>query len=101
MHARAEAAVADGIAPDSPAAEPIVAELVAAWLPTQKAPPAEDPPPAEDGPAARTRLLEQLGTVAEPLVARYWRLLCTATGRPAPPGAAAADRLAAFLGREA
>ncbi|MFJ9614493.1 TIGR03086 family metal-binding protein [Streptomyces noursei] len=85
MHARAEAAVADGIAPDSPAAEPIVAELVAAWLPTQKAPPAEDPPPAEDGPAARTRLLEQLETVAEPLVARYWRLLCTATGRPAPP----------------
>ncbi|QRX91576.1 TIGR03086 family metal-binding protein [Streptomyces noursei] len=85
MHARAEAAVADGIAPDSPAAEPIVAELVAAWLPTQKAPLAGDAPPAEDGPAARTRLLEQLETAAEPLVARYWRLLCTATGRPAPP----------------
>ncbi|MYT29194.1 MULTISPECIES: TIGR03086 family metal-binding protein [unclassified Streptomyces] len=82
MHTRAEAAVADGIAPDSPAAAPVVAELVAAWLPTQKALPDS---PTEDGPAARTRLLEQLETAAEPLVERYWRLLCTVTGRPAPP----------------
>ncbi|MGG2465271.1 TIGR03086 family metal-binding protein [Streptomyces sp. RGM 3693] len=82
MHTRAEAAVADGIAPDSPAAAPLVAELVAAWLPTQSGTP---DPPTEDGPAARTRLLEQLERAAEPLVEHYWRLLCTATGRPAPP----------------
>ncbi|WP_043263776.1 TIGR03086 family metal-binding protein [Streptomyces sp. CT34] len=82
MRTRAEAAVAAGIAPDSPAAEPVLAELIAAWIPTQAA---TADPPAEDGPAARTRLLEQLETVAEPLVERYWQLLCTATGRPAPP----------------
>ncbi|MGD3104743.1 TIGR03086 family metal-binding protein [Streptomyces sp. YGL11-2] len=82
MRTRAEAAVAAGIAPDSPAAEPALAELIAAWIPTQAATP---DPPAADGPAARTRLLEQLETVAEPLVERYWQLLCTATGRPAPP----------------
>ncbi|GGU92013.1 hypothetical protein GCM10010211_68520 [Streptomyces albospinus] len=82
MRTRAEAAVAAGIAPDSPVAEPVLAELVAAWIPTQAATP---DPPAEDGPAARTRLLEQLETAAEPLVERYWQLLCTATGRPTPP----------------
>ncbi|MHB6906593.1 TIGR03086 family metal-binding protein [Streptomyces sp. DB-54] len=82
MRTRAEAAVADGIAPDSPAAAPLVAELVAAWLPTQAGTP---DPPTEDGPAARTRLLEQLRAATEPLAERYWRLLCTATGRPAPP----------------
>ncbi|WP_438488656.1 TIGR03086 family metal-binding protein [Streptomyces sp. S186] len=95
MHTRAEAAVTDGIAPDSPAAAPVVAELVAAWLPTQAAVP---DPPTEDGPAARARLLEQLETAAEPLVERYWRLLCTVTGRPAPPrwGAAGAWTAAAL-----
>ncbi|MGA5565359.1 TIGR03086 family metal-binding protein [Streptomyces platensis] len=82
MRARGEAAVAAGVAPDSPAAEPVVAELVAAWLPTQTG---TADPPAEDGPAARARLLEQLETAAEPLVERYWQLLCTVTGRPAPP----------------
>ncbi|MFI5526512.1 TIGR03086 family metal-binding protein [Streptomyces platensis] len=82
MRARGEEAVAAGIAPDSPAAEPVIAELVAAWLPTQTG---TADPPAEDGPAARARLLEQLETAAEPLVERYWQLLCTVTGRPAPP----------------
>ncbi|QHC26824.1 TIGR03086 family metal-binding protein [Streptomyces sp. GS7] len=82
MRTRADAAVAAGIAPDSPVAEPVLAELIAAWIPTQAT---THDPPAEDGPAARTRLLEQLETVAEPLVERYWQLLCTATGRPAPP----------------
>ncbi|MFD5398221.1 TIGR03086 family metal-binding protein [Streptomyces sp. NPDC127097] len=82
MRTRGEAAVAAGIAPDSPAAEPVIAELVAAWLPTQTG---TADPPAEDGPAARARLLEQLETAAEPVVERYWQLLCTVTGRPAPP----------------
>ncbi|WP_433859855.1 TIGR03086 family metal-binding protein [Streptomyces kronopolitis] len=82
MRVRGEEAVAAGIAPDSPAAEHVLAELIAAWLPTQAATP---DPPAEDGPRARGRLLEQLETAAEPAVARYWQLLCTLTGRPAPP----------------
>ncbi|MER6845335.1 TIGR03086 family metal-binding protein [Streptomyces platensis] len=82
LRVRGEGAVAAGIAPDSPAAEPVVAELVAAWLPTQTG---TADPPAEDGPAARARLLEQLETAAEPLVERYWQLLCAVTGRPAPP----------------
>ncbi|MFF9784441.1 TIGR03086 family metal-binding protein [Streptomyces nigrescens] len=82
MRVRGEAAVAAGIAPDSPAAEPVIAELVAAWLPTQTG---TAGPPTEDNPAARARLLEQLETAAEPVVERYWQLLCTVTGRPAPP----------------
>ncbi|MEU5543349.1 TIGR03086 family metal-binding protein [Streptomyces sioyaensis] len=82
MRLRGEEAVAAGIAPDSPAAEPMLAELIAAWLPTQTGTP---DPPAEDGPAARARLLEQLECAAEPAVERYWQLLCTVTGRPAPP----------------
>ncbi|MFG2287947.1 TIGR03086 family metal-binding protein [Streptomyces sp. NPDC048595] len=82
MRERAEEAVAAGIAPDSPAAGPVVAELVAAWLPTQAGTAGA---PTEDGPPARARLLEQLRTAAEPSVERYWRLLCAVTGRPAPP----------------
>ncbi|MFI2186649.1 TIGR03086 family metal-binding protein [Streptomyces sioyaensis] len=82
MRVRGEEAVAAGIAPDSPAAEPVLAELIAAWIPTQTGTP---DPPAEDGPAARARLLEQLECAAEPAVERYWQLLCTVTGRPAPP----------------
>ncbi len=82
MQVRGEAAVAAGIAPDSPAAEPVIAELVAAWLPTQTG---TADAPTEDDPAARARLLEQLETAAEPVVERYWQLLCTVTGRPAPP----------------
>ncbi|MER0479099.1 TIGR03086 family metal-binding protein [Streptomyces sp. Edi2] len=82
MRLRGEETVAAGIAPDSPAAEPFLAELIAAWLPTQAGTP---DPPAEDGPQARGRLLEQLETAAEPAVERYWQLLCTVTGRPAPP----------------
>ncbi|MFJ3953122.1 TIGR03086 family metal-binding protein [Streptomyces libani] len=82
MRVRGEAAVAAGIAPDSPAAEPVIAELVAAWLPTQTG---IADPPTEDDPAARARLLEQLETAAEPVVERYWQLLCSVTGRPAPP----------------
>ncbi|MET7796470.1 TIGR03086 family metal-binding protein [Streptomyces decoyicus] len=35
MRLRGEEAVTAGLAPDSPAAEPVIAELVAAWLPTQ------------------------------------------------------------------
>lgn len=82
MRLRGEEAVTAGVAPDSPAAEPFLAELIAAWLPTQAGTP---DPPDGDGPQARGRLLEQLETAAEPAVERYWQLLCTVTGRPAPP----------------
>ncbi|MFI7100186.1 TIGR03086 family metal-binding protein [Streptomyces sp. NPDC050161] len=82
MRERGEAALAAGVAPDSPAAAPVVAELVAAWLPTQAA---TADPPDRDGAAARDRLREQLEAAAEPSVARYWELLCAVTGRPAPP----------------
>ncbi|MFG2221491.1 TIGR03086 family metal-binding protein [Streptomyces sp. NPDC048644] len=73
---------AAGIAPDSPAATPVVAELAAAWLPTRAA---TADPPDRDGAAARDRLREQLEAAADPSVARYWELLCAVTGRPAPP----------------
>ncbi|MGX1761771.1 TIGR03086 family metal-binding protein [Streptomyces lydicus] len=82
MRLRGEEAVTAGIAPDSPAAEPFLTELIAAWLPTQAG--TADPPDG-DGPQARGRLLEQVETAAEPAVERYWQLLCTVTGRPAPP----------------
>jgi uncharacterized protein (TIGR03086 family) len=48
------AAVDGGIPPDSPAADPIVADVVAAWLP------GADVRPAVDGAAARSRLLAQV-----------------------------------------
>ncbi|MFD7668946.1 TIGR03086 family metal-binding protein [Streptomyces sp. NPDC059788] len=82
MRERGDAALAAGIAPDSPAAEPVVAELVAAWLPTQTD---TAGPPEQDGAAARRGLLEQLETAAEPHIERYWQLMCAATGRPQPP----------------
>ncbi|KAA6222633.1 TIGR03086 family protein [Streptomyces albofaciens JCM 4342] len=82
MRERAEAALAAGVAADSPAAEPVVAELVAAWLPTQTD--TADPPQRDDA-HARARLLEQLEAAAEPHIERYWQLMCMATGRPQPP----------------
>ncbi|GCD46769.1 MerR family transcriptional regulator [Streptomyces paromomycinus] len=82
MRERGEAALAAGVAADSPAAEPVVAELVAAWLPTQAD--TADPPQRDDT-HARARLLEQLEAAAEPHIERYWQLMCAATGRPTPP----------------
>ncbi|RBQ20882.1 TIGR03086 family protein [Spongiactinospora rosea] len=69
-----EAMVA-GIAADSPTAAPVVAEIVAAWLPTQ----AEG---GADGAEARRRLLAQLETVADPRAERYWQLMCIINGMP-------------------
>lgn len=82
MRERGEAALAAGVAADSPAAEPVVAELVAAWLPTQAG--TADPPGRDDA-RARRRLLEQMEAAAEPHIERYWQLMCAATGRPQPP----------------
>ncbi|MFH8349330.1 TIGR03086 family metal-binding protein [Streptomyces sp. NPDC018045] len=95
MRERGAAALAAGVAADSPAAEPVVAELVAAWLPTQAGTP---DPPERDGARARRGLLEQLDAAAEPHIERYWQLMCAATGRPRPPrwGAAGAWTAAAL-----
>lgn len=97
MRERGEAALAAGLAADSPAAEPVVAELVAAWLPTQAGGGTADPPERDDA-CARRALLEQLEAAAEPHIERYWRLMCAATGRPQPPrwGAAGAWTAAAL-----
>ncbi|WP_238783505.1 TIGR03086 family metal-binding protein [Streptomyces monomycini] len=85
MRERGEAALAAGLAADSPAAEPVVAELVAAWLPTQAGSAGTAGPPERDDARARRALLEQLEAAAEPHIERYWQLMCTATGRPQPP----------------
>ncbi|WP_426513950.1 MerR family transcriptional regulator [Dactylosporangium sp. McL0621] len=78
---QAKAAIAHGIAADSPSADPIVGEIVAVWLPTQRA---TVDPPHEDGRKARSRLLEQLEVASNPKAERYWRLVRTITGRPVP-----------------
>ncbi|MFF4778500.1 TIGR03086 family metal-binding protein [Microtetraspora fusca] len=89
--ARVEAAVTAGIAADSPAAEPVVAGIVAAWLPGQiRAGFSPDGPGDGDGPAARRRLLEQLETAADTRLERYWQLMCLINGLPVRPSIAAA-----------
>lgn len=88
---RVSAAVAEGLAPDSPSADDIVGEVVAEWIPTQKgvAWPGGTAPVA-DGAEARELLLAQLGTAADPGVERYWQLVCLINGLPVRPGLAAA-----------
>ncbi|MFF0745505.1 TIGR03086 family metal-binding protein [Streptomyces sp. NPDC004111] len=81
------AAMADGLAPDSPAADALVAEVVAAWLPSQALLP--DPPRVDDARARRV-LLEQLEVASDAHVERYWQLLCLINGLPVRPGMAAA-----------
>ncbi|MFD3517639.1 TIGR03086 family metal-binding protein [Streptomyces sp. NPDC058657] len=84
---RVNAAMAEGVAPDSPAAEPVVAETVAAWIPTQASLPGA---PHTDDAQARSLLLEQLEVASDVRVERYWQLLCVLNDRPVPPGMAAA-----------
>ncbi|MFI6699081.1 TIGR03086 family metal-binding protein [Streptomyces sp. NPDC050509] len=78
-----------GTAADSPAADPVVAAIVAAWLPGRAN---SDPTVASDGTEARTRLHEQLAVAAEPAVERFWQLLCVLGGRPVPAGMAKEGR---------
>ncbi|WP_433201708.1 TIGR03086 family metal-binding protein [Dactylosporangium sp. CS-047395] len=75
--ARVGAAMRAGIAADSPSADPIVAEIVQAWLPTQR-----------DTTDPRAQLLEQLEVAADAKAERYWQLVCVITGRPVPPSLA-------------
>ncbi|MEI5522000.1 TIGR03086 family metal-binding protein [Streptomyces brasiliscabiei] len=82
--ARVRAAIRAGTAADSPAADRVVADVVAAWLPSRA-----NTAPATvtaDGIEARRLLHEQLTTAAEPAVERFWQLLCVLGGRPAPAG---------------
>ncbi|MGW4642944.1 TIGR03086 family metal-binding protein [Sphaerisporangium sp. NPDC004334] len=83
------AAMEAGSAADSPAAEPVVAAVVAAWLPTQVRVPGG---PEQDGAEARRVLLDQLENAADPRLERYWQLMCVINGLPVRPSIAAAGR---------
>lgn len=86
---RVASARKEGIAPDSPAADPVVAAIVAAWIPTQ---PATAGRTIVDDTQGRRLLLEQLEVASDPHVERYWQLLCIINGRPARPSMAAAGQ---------
>ncbi len=91
--ARVNAAIAEGTAADSPAAEPVVAEIVAAWLPAQARAGFRSDGDGDgdgDGAAARRRLLEQLEVAADTRLERYWQLMCVINGSPVRPCMAAA-----------
>ncbi|WP_180927583.1 TIGR03086 family metal-binding protein [Streptomyces sp. AJS327] len=83
--ARVREAMGAGTAADSPAADQVVADVIAAWLPSGAN---TAPDVASDGPEARALLHEQLTSAAEPAVERFWQLLCVLGGRPVPPGIA-------------
>lgn len=86
---RVDTAMERGIAPDSPAADPVVTDIVATWLPTQTA---ADGERLADGAGARALLLEQLEVASDSLMERYWQLLCVINGRPVRPTIAATGR---------
>ncbi|MGW0841723.1 TIGR03086 family metal-binding protein [Streptomyces sp. NPDC002787] len=86
---RVDTAMERGIAPDSPAADPVVTAVVATWLPTQ---PTADGERLADGAPARALLLEQLEVASDTHLERYWHLLCVINGRPVRPSMAAAGR---------
>jgi uncharacterized protein (TIGR03086 family) len=87
--AHVRAAMQAGTAADSPAADQVVADIVAAWLPSRAN---TDPTVTCDGAEARQLLHEQLTAAAEPAVERFWQLLCVLGGRPAPAGIAEAGQ---------
>lgn len=94
---RVETARKQGIAPDSPAADHIVADIVTAWIPTQPARagdahPHRHTPGLIDDARSRQLLLEQLEVVSDPHVERYWQLLCLINGGTARPSMAAAGQ---------
>ncbi|WP_327001911.1 TIGR03086 family metal-binding protein [Dactylosporangium sp. NBC_01737] len=86
---RVTAAIDGGIMPDSPAADPVVAGIVEAWIPTQAR---TDLCLDGDGARARRRLLEQLEVAADAGVERYWQLLCVINGWPVRPSLAVAGQ---------
>ncbi|MFI1357448.1 TIGR03086 family metal-binding protein [Streptomyces sp. NPDC020898] len=86
---RVETAVRQGIAPDSPAADPVVAAVVATWIPTQ---PTADGKPLVDDARGRALLLQQLEVASDTHMERYWQLLCVINGWPVRPSMAAAGQ---------
>ncbi|MFC5720815.1 TIGR03086 family metal-binding protein [Streptomyces gamaensis] len=84
---RVNTAIQEGIAPDSPAADHVVAAVVTAWIPTQTR---TRNAVHTDGEHARRVLLEQLEVVCDVKVERYWQLMCVINGRPVRTGMAAA-----------
>ncbi|WP_194917146.1 MerR family transcriptional regulator [Catenulispora rubra] len=68
-------AVADGIEPESPAADPVIAGLAAQYAATFGKP---------DDPALREWLWRRLEVAADPRVERYWRLLAAVNRWPEP-----------------
>ncbi|MEV7959166.1 MerR family transcriptional regulator [Streptomyces sp. NPDC058316] len=70
---RVETTTKEGIAPDSPAADPAVAAIVTAWIPTQASTTGKV---LVDDAQARNLLLEQLEVASDTHVERYWQLLC-------------------------
>ncbi|MER7768548.1 MerR family transcriptional regulator [Kitasatospora sp. NPDC096140] len=68
-------ALADGIAPASPAADPVVDSLTAAYAEAFGRP---------DDADLRRWLLDRLGIADDPRAERYWHLLATVNGWPAP-----------------
>ncbi|MFF3015666.1 TIGR03086 family metal-binding protein [Streptomyces sp. NPDC057939] len=87
--ARVRTALHAGTAADSAAADRVVAEIVAAWLASSAN---TVPALTSDGPEARALLHEQLTAASEPVVERFWQLLCVLGGRPAPAGIAEEGR---------
>jgi uncharacterized protein (TIGR03086 family) len=81
---RVRAAMDAGIAADSPAADPVVAEIVGWWLPSQHGAAGDT-----DSATARDRLREQLAVAADAGAERYWQLVCTINGWPVRPSLAA------------
>ncbi|MFC9426904.1 TIGR03086 family metal-binding protein [Streptomyces sp. NPDC056987] len=84
---RVNAAMEEGIAPDSPVADTVVADTVVAWIPTQASMPHGL---HTDDAQARSLLLEQLEVACDVYVERYWQLLCIINAWPTRPSMAAA-----------
>ncbi|MGK8509969.1 hypothetical protein ACRS5S_18620 [Nocardia asiatica] len=76
---RVGSAIEAGIAPGSPAAADVVAELSAHYAATFG---------RADDRALREWMLERLEVADDPRVERYWRLLAVINGWPAPPSLA-------------
>ncbi|WP_280473319.1 MerR family transcriptional regulator [Nocardia asiatica] len=76
---RVGSAIEAGIAPGSPAAADVVAELSARYAATFG---------RADDRALREWMLERLEVADDPRVERYWRLLAVINGWPAPPSLA-------------
>ncbi|MBL7261165.1 MerR family transcriptional regulator [Paractinoplanes lichenicola] len=77
---RVTAAIAAGIRPESPEAAPVVADLIACYADTFSAADTSD---------FRARLVTRLEVANDFRVERYWGLVATINGWPAPPSLAA------------